>query len=146
MVAEVGETSADDQIYRLTYDGSVADEQGFVAMGGLAEQITTNLREHHQPDASLADADKVALHALEAGAGEPRTLTAAQLEVAALDRTRPRRAFRRVRGVPLDELLGEDGNADAAGTGVSCRRRRRQRRLTYAPCSIRSRGNPAEGT
>jgi proteasome alpha subunit len=111
VVAEVGDSPEEDQIYRLTYDGSVADEQGFVAMGGQAEQITTNLREHHRPDASLADAVKVALHALEAGSGEQRTLTAAQLEVAALDRNRPRRAFRRVRGVPLEELLA---NGDAA--------------------------------
>ena len=29
----------DDQLYRLTFDGSVADEHGFVAMGGSAEQI-----------------------------------------------------------------------------------------------------------
>ena len=113
VVAEVGTSPADDQIYRLTYDGSVADEQGFVAMGGQAEQITTNLREHHRPEASLADAVKVALHALEAGSGEQRTLTAAQLEVAALDRNRPRRAFRRVRGVPLEELLA---NGDAASS------------------------------
>ena len=34
VVAEVGPTPADDQIYRLTYDGSVADEHGYVAMGG----------------------------------------------------------------------------------------------------------------
>src|SRR6201995_2183785 len=34
VVAEVGESPGEDQIYRLTYDGSVADEQGFVAMGG----------------------------------------------------------------------------------------------------------------
>src|SRR5512143_427721 len=37
VVAEVGETPAGDQLYRLTYDGSVADEHGFVAMGGQAE-------------------------------------------------------------------------------------------------------------
>src|SRR4051794_38540813 len=37
VVAEVGDTAADDQMYRLTYDGSVADEHGFVAMGGLSE-------------------------------------------------------------------------------------------------------------
>ena len=41
VVAEVGgDARDDDQIYRLTYDGSVAEEQGFVAMGGQAEQIT----------------------------------------------------------------------------------------------------------
>src|SRR6187551_687098 len=39
VVAEVGTTPDTDQVYRLTYDGSVADEHGFVAMGGGAEQI-----------------------------------------------------------------------------------------------------------
>ncbi|MSX17643.1 MAG: proteasome subunit alpha, partial [Actinobacteria bacterium] len=33
IVAEVGDESSLDQIYRLTYDGSVADEQGYAAMG-----------------------------------------------------------------------------------------------------------------
>ena len=33
VVAEVGDAAADDQIYRLTYDGSVADEHGFVGDG-----------------------------------------------------------------------------------------------------------------
>ena len=33
-------TPTSDQIYRLTYDGSVADEQGFVAMGGASEPIS----------------------------------------------------------------------------------------------------------
>ena len=37
VVAEVGATAEGDQIYRLTYDGSVADEQGFIAMGGAGE-------------------------------------------------------------------------------------------------------------
>ena len=41
VIAEVGETAEDDQIYRLTYDGSVADEHGFVAMGGSGEAIST---------------------------------------------------------------------------------------------------------
>ena len=43
VVAEVGQTPDEDQIYRLTYDGSVADEHGFVVMGGQAEQINTEL-------------------------------------------------------------------------------------------------------
>ena len=45
VVAEVGTTPDTDQVYRLTYDGSVADEHGFVAMGGGAEQIETGLKE-----------------------------------------------------------------------------------------------------
>ena len=43
-VAELGATSAQDQIYRLTYDGSVADEAGFAVMGGSAESIAEMVR------------------------------------------------------------------------------------------------------
>ena len=43
VVAEVGDAADDDQIYRLTYDGSVADEHGFVVMGGPAEAIADAL-------------------------------------------------------------------------------------------------------
>jgi proteasome alpha subunit len=109
VVAEVGVTPAEDQIYRLTYDGSVADEQGFVAMGGQAETVTTSLRDNHRPEASLADAVKAALAALQAGVnsntGEGRTLGADSLEVAVLDRTRPRRLFKRLVGAPLSSLV-----------------------------------------
>ena len=37
-MAELGAT-LNDQIYRLTYDGSVADEDNFAVMGGSAEAI-----------------------------------------------------------------------------------------------------------
>ncbi len=55
-VAEVGDTPEDDSIYRLTYDGQVADEHGFAVMGGSAERATTYLKEHSPPGAGLADA------------------------------------------------------------------------------------------
>ena len=41
VVAEVGETPEADQIYRITFDGSVAEEHGFVAMGGQADQVAS---------------------------------------------------------------------------------------------------------
>src|SRR5437763_15814791 len=34
LVAEIGAGPADDQIYRLTYDGSIADVRGYAVMGG----------------------------------------------------------------------------------------------------------------
>ena len=37
VVAEVGHEADQDEIYRLTFDGSVADEHGYVAMGGQAD-------------------------------------------------------------------------------------------------------------
>jgi proteasome alpha subunit len=108
VVAEVGIDPADDQIYRLTYDGSVADEQGFVAMGGQADTISSSLREHHRADASLSEAVRAALAALQTGVGAngtDRTLTADSLEVAVLDRTRRRRQFKRIIGAQLDGLV-----------------------------------------
>jgi proteasome alpha subunit len=120
VVAEVGLTADEDQIYRLTYDGSVSDEQGFVAMGGQADTVAQSLRDHHRENASLADAVGVAVRALQAGttgqgngAGE-RRLSAATLEVAVLERQRPRRCFRRITGRQLTSLLGSDADGEAA--------------------------------
>jgi proteasome alpha subunit len=107
VVAEVGHRSEDDQIYRLTYDGSVADEQGFVAMGGQAEQIQTGLQERWRPGQPLSEVLQLAVSLLAAdpAGGEARTLGADHLEVAVLDRQRQRRLFRRISGPLLDRLL-----------------------------------------
>jgi proteasome alpha subunit len=106
-VAEVGEAAADDQLYRLTYDGSVADEEGVVVMGGNAEAIGVKAQEGHRDGMSLEDALKAAVAALSTGEnGETRSLTAGQLEVAVLDRNRPRRKFRRLSDSQLEQLLG----------------------------------------
>src|ERR1700754_1262778 len=43
-VAEVGTTPEADEIYRITYDGSVQDEPGVMAMGGQAEAISGALK------------------------------------------------------------------------------------------------------
>src|SRR3954452_12348800 len=48
VVAEVGESTAEDQIYRLTFDGSVQDERGYVVMGGMADQVASALGEHYE--------------------------------------------------------------------------------------------------
>nr|WP_245941701.1 proteasome subunit alpha [Vallicoccus soli] len=117
VVAELGATQDEDQVYRLTYDGSVADEHGFVAMGGQAEQVAARLGERFREGLDLAGALRLAVEALGAAGdgGAARTLTAAQLEVALLDRSRPRRTFRRLTGAVLERLLGADAPA-AQGT------------------------------
>ena len=53
-VAEIGDVAADDQLYRLTYDGQVADEHGFALMGGAADVVAGHLREHYVADSSHA--------------------------------------------------------------------------------------------
>jgi proteasome alpha subunit len=104
-VAEVGELPADDQIYRLTYDGSVADEEGVVVMGASAEEIGTVLREERSDDMDLSAALKLAVRALASTDAEPREIAADALEVAILERTRPRRKFRRLRDAAVAEIL-----------------------------------------
>lgn len=111
VVAEVGPDATSDQIYRLSYDGSVADERGFVVMGGQAERLREEVSGTWVPGMSLPAVLALAVRVLGTpadGADEDdrRVLPAAQLEVAVLDRTRPRRAFRRLSGVVLEDLLG----------------------------------------
>ena len=107
VVAEVGLTQAQDQLYRLTYDGSVAEEHSVVVMGGTSEPLATYIKERHDPTAPLGDVLKLAVAALgQSGAdGETRVISADDLEAAVLDRTRPRRAFQRLVGAHLEGLL-----------------------------------------
>jgi proteasome alpha subunit len=130
VVAEVGTQPDADQIYRITWDGSVTDEPGFVAFGGPADQVSAQLKERFSDGMSLSEALGAALDALAApssGSGSPGSsgssgssangdqagLTAAQLEVAILDRARAHRTFRRLTGARLEELLAESRAAAA---------------------------------
>jgi proteasome alpha subunit len=106
VVAEVGDAEEADQIYRITFDGSVADEHGYVAMGGQADQVAAVLKDHYADHMPLADALASAIAALSGqGNGERPEITAGQLEVAVLDRERPHRTFRRLTGARLETLL-----------------------------------------
>ena len=122
-VAGVGETSADDQLYRITYDGSITDEPQFVVMGGTTEPISTKLKDTYSVGLDLEAALGTAVEALQAGTagtaanGSPTTLGVTALEVAVLDRARERRTFRRIQGQALRDLLPEANRAvDAAPT------------------------------
>ena len=88
-VAEVGhygETKA-PELYRITYDGSIADEPHFVVMGGTTEPIITALKESYSENAALGDAVRIAVEALRAGINS----TGAPVRAAAVPR-RPSRA------------------------------------------------------
>jgi proteasome alpha subunit len=115
-IAEVGDTPADDQIYRLTYEGSIVDEHGSAAMGGQAEQIGSYLEQRHEDGMALSAAVRLAVEALSRESnGSVRAVTADQLEVAVLDRSRSqKRKFKRILGPQLATLLG--GSAESAGT------------------------------
>jgi proteasome alpha subunit len=122
-VAEVGDTPESDQLYRLTFDGSIVDEPDFVVMGGQADAVTSHLRQHFTSGMGLAEALRVGVQALSAvspvtaanGGGQ---LPAEQLEVAVLDRRLAKRAFRRVVGAALRPLLTDEPAPDEATAQV----------------------------
>jgi proteasome alpha subunit len=112
-IAQVGASPESDELYRITYDGSVMDEPGFMAMGGQTEAISNVLRERHDTSADLVTALALASEALGSVGGEngaKRKLDAKQLEVAVLDRRRKGRTFRRITGPSLIQLLEGDKN------------------------------------
>ena len=119
VVAEVGAQPEADQIYRITFDGSVTDEPGFVAFGGQADQVSAVLKDRYSPGMSLTEAFAAALDALStSGNGERTELAASQLEVAVLDRTRDHRTFRRVRAARLEELISESRSDGSTAAGA----------------------------
>jgi proteasome alpha subunit len=110
-VAHHGETKA-PELYRITYDGSIADEPHYVVMGGTTEPIATAMKDTYAENANLADAMRIAVEALEVGRAEGSSndqpdLGVSNLEVAILDANRPRRAFRRITGAALERLVPE---------------------------------------
>ena len=127
-VAHYGESKA-PEIYRITYDGSIADEPDFVVMGGTTEPITNALKETYSANAELDEAVRIAVGALRAGitstagnatpAAEPRVLGPATLEVAILDATRPRRAVRRITRPAQEAMLPESDDSPAISTDTS---------------------------
>ena len=136
VVAEVGEAPVDDQIYRITFDGSVAEEHGFVAMGGQSDQVTAVLKDHYADGLPLVRALGAAIAGLAGqgqGNGEGTELGASQLEVGILARDRAHRTFRRLTGARLELLLteaaAEEGTgAVSPGPGRAAARRGRQPR------------------
>ena len=104
LLAQVGATQESDELYHITYDGTVMDEQGGTVLGGQAEQIAArhavavrarHRRRRRDPSRRVSCSPKPT---------RP-PLAADQLEVGMLVRERPRRAFRRIEGAELEAIL-----------------------------------------
>jgi proteasome alpha subunit len=109
VVAEVGASEAADQLYRLTFDGSITDEDQFAVMGGSAEALTEHLHEVYREGLDLSGALALAISSFEQvsdQAPDGHRLGAGDLEVAVLDRTRSHpRKFKRLEGPVLQRLI-----------------------------------------
>jgi len=86
-VAEVGFDVDHDQLYRISFDGSVHDQAGFICMGGDSESMSASISEQFRIDHSVSEARKIAIRVLRGDAPHD------DLEMAFLDRSRPRRTF-----------------------------------------------------
>jgi len=111
-VAEVARTQEADHLYRLTFDGSIADEHGFIVMGGQADKVSEAVAAGWQGELDFAGAIRLALAGLVADK-EISTLPVSALEVAVLDRASEsgrgtRRAFRRLEDPDIVALLAEE--------------------------------------
>ncbi|MGH3495680.1 MAG: proteasome subunit alpha [Sciscionella sp.] len=119
-VAQVGPSFGTDELYRLTFDGSINDEPRYLVMGGQADAIATALKDLYRDSMDLDQALDTAVTALRASANTGATNGAGpakkeqakspapelnKLEVAVLDRSREHRTFRRIAGAALTALL-----------------------------------------
>jgi proteasome alpha subunit len=102
LVAAVGERPGDNELFHVTFDGSVSDRENWVAMGGQSEALDGYLREHFSSDNGFKMRAAVKLGHDALAAVEAKPMPSKNLEVAVLDRTRGRRKFRRL----TDEEVG----------------------------------------
>jgi proteasome alpha subunit len=95
LVVQAGTNQHPNEIYRISFDGSIIDEKNFAVIGGRSEAVQTLLKEKSPGQAPPLDtALKLCVTALEQTANQK--LHPEGLEVAVLDRTRTGRKFRRL--------------------------------------------------
>jgi proteasome alpha subunit len=104
VVGEVAVDAGRNEIYHILFDGTVTDEQGFVAIGGHADELTTAVSNAYQQGWDLATGVREAVNALRSA--ENRQIEAESIEAGVLDRTsRPRRKFRRLEEEEIAGIL-----------------------------------------
>ncbi len=92
LIAEISEDGGEHRLFRVTYDGTLLDERKFVAIGGKAEDLTEALGELWREGMTLQEAFDAGAEAFRRAEGrDPEGW-----ELAVLDQTNGRRAFRRL--------------------------------------------------
>jgi proteasome alpha subunit len=107
LVLEVGEREEANELYRIAFDGSIADEKGYTSIGGQAEELKLFLKDKFSAGQPLDAALGLATRALEAAASQ--SIKAATLEAAVLERERAGRKFRRLGPTELTAILERGG-------------------------------------
>ena len=96
LVVEAGENNngSGNDLFRITYDGTLSDEQGYTAIGGQSDALAEKLGEAYGEGLDLNGALALAISIVETV--EDRQLASEAWEAATLDRTLGRRMFRRL--------------------------------------------------
>ena len=105
LVGQVGERPEENELFHILYDGSVTDEDGVVAMGGQSQTLGDRLQEGYSSGMVLGDAVRLGVTSLTSENGQEQ-VEPGRLEIAVLERTRPRRKFRRLSDPEVADLLG----------------------------------------
>jgi proteasome alpha subunit len=103
LVVGVGKTQEENELYRISFDGSIFDEKGFTVIGGRAEAIMGDLKNRYKPDFSLKDALRLSVEAFESA--NEQKMNSPTLEAAVLDRKRVGRKFRRLSSSEVKQHL-----------------------------------------
>ncbi|WP_447979681.1 proteasome subunit alpha [Candidatus Nitrospira bockiana] len=104
LVAQVGDAGHPNEMYRISFDGSIFDERGFAVIGGRSEALQAFLKERYKNEGpSLKVSLGLCVTALESITNQK--MSAEGLEVAVLDRNRTGRKFRRVPPAESRQIL-----------------------------------------
>jgi proteasome alpha subunit len=103
LVAELGLGPRPTQLFHVSYEGTITDEDHFAVLGGEAETIRAQFAPIYREGWSLEEALKASAAAL---AGADRTLGADALEAAVLSEGHGQRTFLRLADDEVARLLG----------------------------------------
>lgn len=104
LVVQVGLNSHGNEIYRISFDGSIIDEKTVAVIGGRSEAVLAAMKDKVTgPPPTLKAALGFCVSALEQTANQK--LSPEGLEVAVLEKARPGRKFRRLSPGEVQQLL-----------------------------------------
>ncbi len=109
IVAEVGDPGLAGHersaIYRVQYDGSISDHEGFCVIGGSADELVEFLRQEYKAGAPLGDTLRLGRRALQRATDGQVEVPPEILEVCLLEKARVGRKFRRLTTDEVREYL-----------------------------------------
>ncbi len=104
LVVQVGHNGHANEMYRISFDGSIIDEKNFAVIGGKSDAVQTALKDKGSATPpTLKAALSHCVSALEQTSNQK--LPVEGLEVAVLDRNRDGRRFRRLSSSEVSQLL-----------------------------------------